>query len=99
MHAYTNDRVHSPAAKLAERENLAALMAAFEAAQGPIETLPIVRRTEQRRPMYNRGTNATPGKETQPKAAKPAAKPQLPFAARGTPQAKQAAILREEWLQ
>ncbi len=62
MHAYNNDRVHSPAAKLAERENLAALMAAFEAARGPIETLPIVRRTEQKRPMYNRGTSQAASK-------------------------------------
>ena len=84
------------------RAEIAALMAAYEAEHGPVETKPIVPRIEQRRPAYNRGTNATPGKETQPKPsriAKPAAAPELPFAARRTPQAKQAAILREEWLQ
>lgn len=76
------------------RAEIAVLMAAYEAEHGPVETKPIVARLEQKRTAYNRG--ASPSSKVVPTIAP---SPALPLRKRGTPQAKQAAILREVWPQ
>lgn len=50
MQEFKYDRVHTPAAHEAARQEIARKMAAFEAANGPVETLPI--RTDDKRIPY-----------------------------------------------
>jgi len=50
MQEFKYDRVHTPAAHEAARLEIAQKMAAFEAANGPVETLPI--RTDDKRIPY-----------------------------------------------
>ena len=76
------------------RALIAELTKPYEAKHGPIETKPIVPRLEQKRTAYNRG--AGPSSKVIPTIAP---SPALPLRKRGTPQAKQAAILREVWPQ
>ncbi len=50
MQEFKYDRVHTPAAHEAARQEIAQKMAAFEAAKGPVETQPI--RTDEKRIPY-----------------------------------------------
>lgn len=66
------------------RALIADLTKPYEAKHGPIKTDAIEPRIEQKRPGFNRGSNASPGQETQPKP---------------TRIAKPAAVASEVWLQ
>ncbi len=50
MQEFKYDRAHTPAAHEAARQEIAQKMAAFETANGPVETLPI--RTDDKRIPY-----------------------------------------------
>lgn len=53
------------------RALIADLTKPYEAKHGPIKTDAIEPRIEQKRPGFNRGSNANPGQETQPAKAEP----------------------------
>ena len=82
----------------AEREYLAAAMAAYEKKHGPVKTLPIMQRDStgnfhnieagRMRESSRRGRKNS----TSTNKAK-----QTPLRPRGTPQAKANALLRQEW--
>ena len=78
------------------RAQIAAKVAVWEATNGPVQTLPI--RTDDKRVPYR---ISCPEKKQADKdkavATRKARTDQLPLRKRGTPQAKQNALLREVW--
>lgn len=87
---------HAIAQGEALRAEIAAKVAAYEAEFGPVQTLPI--RTDDKRVPYR---ISCPEKKQAARAkavaTRKARTDQLPLRKRGTPQAKQNALLREVW--
>jgi len=92
MHDYRYDRVNSLAAHEAARAELAAKMAEFERRHGPVQTLPILIRCDSTAYNNRTMTNARARKRGCDVQRKP-----TPLAKRGTRQARDRAVLREEW--
>lgn len=88
MHDFKYDRIQTVEAQTASRKKLAEQMAAYEALNGPVVTLPI-----------RSGDKAVPYRISCPerKQAAQAKAVQTRKARLGTPQARKNAVLREAW--
>lgn len=90
----------TPELRQAERDSLAAAMAAYEKKHGPVKTLPIMQRDATgnfhniEAERMNQSRKRGRAKSTAAHKAKAA---QTPLRTRGTPQAKANALLRQEW--
>ena len=92
----------TPELRQAARDELAAAMAAYERKHGKVKTTPIMQRDATGQfhnieaERMNQSRKRGRAKSTAAHKAN-AAKPQTPLRARGTPQAKANALLRQEW--